>query len=203
MNGLEAIKAMMEGKVVYADFPGGRFLKKINDGNIVSKRIEEPEESWDITDVFDLEEEYEEYISPKPGWDRKEGERYYYVDSDCYIFDMQDNGTSEDNRVYDKANYFKTVEKAKEINFKQELFRRIQRFSDKYSGSEIDWTHEGKRQFFISYDYDKGEFVIDSHLTFRDFGGVYFVSYGVAKRALETFKEDLIKYFTHDWSEGE
>ncbi len=45
--------------------------------------------------------------------------------------------------------------------------------------------------------------MIDSHLTFRDFGAVYFESYKVAEQALEMFEEDLIKYFTHDWSKGE
>ena len=37
----------------------------------------------------------------------------------------------------------------------------------------------------------------------RDFGQVYFKTQEMAEQAIELFKEDLIKYYTHDWSKGE
>ncbi len=104
---------------------------------------------------------------------------------------------------YDVANYFSTKEKAEEINFKQALFRKLQRFSDVNGWNDNDWTHEGRWKHCIMYDHDSGELYVDKFLTTRGFGQVYFVSLDVAKQALEMFEEDLIKYFTHDWSKGE
>lgn len=203
MNGLEAIKAMQEGKIVTT----GTNIFKIEEGNVLSSYVGSCAELNDgvyrVVCGFDFSLVYEEYQPKLTGWEGDYGERYFYVNSECFIFGTWDNDAPGDKRAYDKANYFSTIEKAKEINFKQTLLRKIQRFSDKNGGSEIDWTHEGKRQYFISFDYDKGKFVIDNHLTFRDLGQVYFVSYDVAKQALEMFEEDLIKYFTHDWSKGE
>lgn len=203
MNGLEAIELMQEGKVVIYHALDGTFLNKINDGIVLVKGIGEPSDAWRMEVSFNFGGLYGEYVPIVTGWERVNiGDKFRYISTnDCRLDDEVNH--SEDNLKYRNANYFSTKEKAEEINFKQTLFRRMQRFSDENGGSEIDWTHEGRRQYFISFDYDKGKFVIDSHLTFRDFGAVYFASYKVAEQALETFEEDLIKYFTHDWSKGE
>lgn len=203
MNGLEAIELMQEGKVVIYHALDGTFLNKINDGIVLVKGIGEPSDAWRMEVSFNFGGLYGEYVPIVTGWERVNiGDKFRYISTnDCRLDDEVNH--SEDNLKYRNANYFSTKEKAKEINFKQTLFRRMQRFSDENGGSEIDWTHEGRRQYFISFDYDKGKFVIDSHLTFRDFGQVYFVSLDVARKALEMFKGDLIKYFTHDWSKGE
>lgn len=203
MNGLEAIELMQEGKVVIYHALDGTFLNKINDGIVLVKGIGEPSDAWRMEVSFNFGGLYGEYVPIVTGWERVNiRDKFRYISTnDCRLDDEVNH--SEDNLKYRNANYFSTKEKAEEINFKQTLFRRMQRFSDENGGSEIDWTHEGKRQYFISYDYDKGKFVIDSHLTFRDFGAVYFASYKVAEQALETFEGDLIKYFTHDWSKGE
>lgn len=204
MNGLEAIKAMQEGKIVIYNSPYGTFLNKINDGIVLFKEIDEPSEAWRVDFSFDFGGLYKEYVPLVTGWERVNDRGIYY-----FTGSLGGRCKQEERRVYDDklrygdANYFSTKEKEREISFKQTLFRKMQRFSDENGGSEIDWTHEGRRQYFISYDYDKSKFVIDSHLTFRDFGQVYFVSLDVARKALELFKEDLIKYFTHDWSKGE
>lgn len=199
MNGLEAIELMKKG-ITVMDCNGK--LYRIDDNCVKFRTISG--NHWVSEVGFNFLVKYEEYLPVMTGWERSPMEGVYYFISDNGRL-MRDVNTEQgfDKGAYDVANYFSTEEKAEEINFKQTLFRRMQRFSDENGGSEIDWTHEGRRQYFISYDYDKSKFVIDSHLTFRDFGQVYFVSLDVARKALELFKEDLIKYFTHDWSKGE
>lgn len=203
MNGLEAIKAMQEGKIVTE----GTNIFKIEKGNVLSSYVGSCAELNDgvfrVACGFDFSLTYEKWQPKLTGWERGAGKYNFYISDDGHVFKTCDYGDQGDNLIYDVANYFSTKEKAGEIKFKQTLFRRMQRFSDENGGTGIDWTHEGRRQWFISYDYDKCELVVDSHLTFRDFGQVYFESFEVAKQALELFKEDLIKYFTHDWSKGE
>lgn len=199
MNGLEAIELMKKGRTV-KNCNGT--LYRIDDNCVKFRTI--PGNHWVSEVGFNFLAKYEEYLPVMTGWERVGSDsKYSFISDLCNVREAIDKREGYELLRYDVANYFSTKEKAEEINFKQALFRKLQRFSDENGGSEIDWTHEGKRQYFISYDYDKGKFVIDSHLTFRDFGAVYFASYKVAEQALETFEEDLIKYFTHDWSKGE
>ena len=199
MNGLEAIELMKKG-ITVMDCNGK--LYRIDDNCVKFRTISG--NHWACEVEFNFLAKYEEYLPVMTGWERVGSDsKYSFISDLCNVREAIDKREGYELLRYDVANYFSTKEKAEEINFKQALFRKLQRFSDENGGSEIDWTHEGKRQYFISCDYDKGKFVIDSHLTFRDFGAVYFESYKVAEQALEMFEEDLIKYFTHDWSKGE
>lgn len=197
MNGLEAIKAMLEGKVV----TDGKYLYKEIDGDICFKGEDVYEYTCD--NEFNFASDYEEYIEPKPltGWERvNEGAETYFisvyqgVDSE---FDWHDE---VDARCFDEANYFSTKEKAEEINFKQTLFRKLQRFSDENGGNEIDWNDGEQSKYSIFYAHNNDKLRIRCHWYEEHFGQVYFVSIEVAEKAIELFHDDLIKYFTHDWS---
>ncbi len=105
-----------------------------------------------------------------------------------------------DDDCYEIANYFSTKEKAEEINFKQTLFRKLQRFSDENGGNEIDWKDHFSKKLYIAYQ--GGELFVDWMSEAKYFGQVYFISREVAQQAIELFHDELIKYFTHDWSQG-
>ena len=59
MNGLEAIKAMMEGRLVarWIYFGGGRVIYKIIDGNVFSKCSDHDESEYSVEDDFDFDDE--------------------------------------------------------------------------------------------------------------------------------------------------
>ena len=103
-----------------------------------------------------------------------------------------------DDNIYGIANYFSTEEKADEINFKQTLFRKLQRFSDENGGNEIDWN-DAHCKYSIKYAYDDNNLFIGWNYDVKEVGVVYFVHEEIAKQAIELFRDDLIKYFTHDW----
>lgn len=199
MNGLEAIELMKKG-ITVMDCNGK--LYRIDNNCVKFRTISG--NHWVSEVGFNFLAKYEEYLPVMTGWERSPMEGVYYFISDNGRL-MRDVNTEQgfDKGAYDVANYFSTEEKAEEINFKQTLFRRMQRFSDENGGSEIDWTHEGRWKYCIKYDYDYDELYIDSYQTNRIFGAVYFASHEVAEQALELFKDDLIKYFTHNWSKGE
>ena len=99
----------------------------------------------------------------------------------------------EDKYYYEDANYFSTEDKAEEINFKQTLFRKLQRFSDENNGNE------NERRYYIVYNSYADEFEAESHSFLIGVGQVHFASKKVAQKAIELFHDDLIKYFTQDW----
>lgn len=200
MNGLEAIKVMMKGKLV------SKFnscmedeIYKIIDGNVCVKFEDEPDEKYEVSEDFDFDSIYHEYIEPKSltGWERVRRSNAFFVvnDESKISLWMEYEGKLEDYN-YEKANYFSTKEHAEEINFKQTLFRKLQRFSDENGGTEIDWYDEYQTKFSIKYSYFSSELIIDCYNTVRQFGQVYFASKEIARRAIELFHDDLIKYFT-------
>ena len=151
--------------------------------------------------MFNVNSEYEEYIEPKPltGWERVEdGERYRTID-ECSVWEYREDNDGSDVRLYNIANYFSTKEKAEEINFKQTLFRKLQRFSDENGGNEIDWKDPNQEKWMIRFDHRVEELCVGLNNYIRNFGQVYFISEEIAEKAIELFRDELIKYFTGDF----
>ena len=196
MNGLEAIKVMMEGKVV----TDGEYLYKEIDGDICFKGKNVSE--YAVDNEFNFASDYKECLEPKLiGWE-------YIAEEEDVYFEISPVGTVADAskyfgasyiQCYKVANAFSTKKKADEINFKQTLFRKLQRFSDENDGNEIDWSNDAWK-WHIYFNYMTGDLEAECTHTYRGFGQVYFLSKDTAEQAIELFRKDLIKYFTHDWS---
>ena len=197
MNGLEAIELMKQGKKVSIVDAAGFY--QIKDGRIwltypTSKVTGE-------VLFFDLSNTYCEYIEPKPltGWERVDGKMYNVI----LVNDLgksMECGQFKDYMYYKQANYFSTEEKAEEINFKQRLFRKLQRFSDENGGNEIDWENTNQKKYCILYCHSFKELQSDFTWVRQNQGQIYFISKEIAEKAIMLFHDDLIKYFTHDWS---
>lgn len=197
MNGLEAIELMKQGKVVVR--VDTRTLYQLH-----NNRVEGADHigRWNDNRVFNVNSEYEEYIEPKPltGWERVEdGERYRTID-ECSVWEYREDNDGSDVLLYNIANYFSTKEKAEEINFKQRLFRKLQRFSDENGGNEIDWENTNQKKYCILYCHSFKELQSDFTWVRQNQGQIYFISKEIAEKAIMLFHDDLIKYFTHDWS---
>ena len=199
LSGLEAIELMKQGKMVIEVGTSEPFILKIENGKVLSKSIMLLNGEWIIDDCFDFTINYEEYTKPLTGWERVgENESYYSINGNCYVEEMTEDMCMEDKYYYEDANYFSTENKAEEIDFKQTLFRKLQRFSDENRGNEIDWSDCSKK-FCINYDYYNKKLDIFDHVFVKQFGQVYFISEEIAQKAIELFHDDLIKYFTQDW----
>ena len=197
MNGIEAIKHMEQGGMVYRIYEDGIVCYRMKLG-IVQTKVGA---TWTVATVFNVLDWYEEYTEPElTGWERvKKDEISYYIDIDGLIEGDLEIFDSVDNRCFNAANYFSTKEKSQEINFKQTLFRKLQRFSDENGGNEIDWKIDRQAKWCIEYNNDNGEIVIVPFHSIMQFGQVYFTSHEVAEQAIQLFHDDLIKYFTtHD-----
>lgn len=192
MNGLEAIELMNRGKMVIRI--STQILYRLQDGVLEGC---DHAGTWKSNWLFDFNAEYEEYIEPKKlkGWELANENCIYYFINDKNVSKYYAEIWSVDNNRYDNANYFSTKEKAEEINFKQTLFRKLQRFSDENGGNEIDWNDENQLKYCIVYDSKKKR-VVTKIAAGKQFGQVYFQSFTAAQEAFGLFKDDLIKYFT-------
>lgn len=158
MNGLEAIELMKQGKIV----TDGKREYRISDGKItvltyvVRNDMGTGRELWENVEYFNTaKDSYEEYIEPKTltGWERVDKtQTFYYINGFDSVNNTIEANYEIDKTTYEKANYFSTEEKAEEINFKQTLLRKLQRFSDENGGNEIDWenTNQKNTVFYIA-----------------------------------------------------
>nr|DAF52804.1 MAG TPA: hypothetical protein [Siphoviridae sp. ctqSm5] len=200
LTGLEAVLLMQEGGYVTDGQHIYRFVNtKIEASDITSFNKGKPE--WKSGNVFNFNyDQYKEYTQPKPltGWERASNkhDEYFCIGHCGDVRPYSDDFLGYDRRtIYNIANYFSTEEKAEEINLKQTLFRKLQRFSDENGGNEIDWCNNKQNKYYVYCDYTR-ELKVGSLTRERDFGQVYFISEEVVHQAIFLFKEDLIKYFT-------
>ena len=194
MNGIEAIKHMEQGGMVYRIYEDGIVCYRMKLG-IVQTKVGA---TWTVATVFNVLDWYEEYTEPElTGWERvKKDEINYYIDIDGLIEGDLEIFDNVDNRRFNVANYFSTKEKAEEINFKQTLFRKLQRFSDENGGDKINWKDEDQCKYHIKYTHYSNKILVDGHHSVQEVGVVYFISKEITKKAIDLFYDDLIKYFT-------
>ena len=124
----------------------------------------------------------------------KSGEKYYSISTKGKISSYSFCNDDFDKETIDFGNYFKTQEEAERKRFEIRLHRQLELFALENNDTEITWDINSEK-YLINYSKDMG-IVIDKVYTLKDFGQVYFTSREIAEKALETFKNDLIRYFT-------
>ena len=154
-------------------------------------KLKQLEEDFN-TQVADIKKQIEE-CNKKVFKPIKLGEKYYSISTngeiDLYNF-CNDN---VDKELIDFGNYFKTKEEAERKYFEIRLHRQLELFALENNDTEINWN-DSSEKYMINCNKDKGIF-IDRVYTLKIFGQVYFTSKEIAEKALETFKNDLIRYF--------
>ena len=145
------------------------------------------------TQVTDIKKQIEE-CDKKVFKPNKLGEKYYTISTKGKIGSYSFCNDDFDKEIMDFGNYFKTQEEAERKCFEIKLHRQLELFALENNDTEIDWN-DSSEKYMINYNKDKGIF-IDRVYTLKIFGQVYFTSKEIAEKALETFKDDLIRYFT-------
>lgn len=141
------------------------------------------------------EEDFEELTTTKKitGYERVNGERYYY-NSGHLIEYVIDTGDVKSDTLYDIANYYSNVNIANNNARADKLMKQLRRFAVEHREKDIDWTISCKH--YIYYDYELNKIEISDMICCRDFGQIYFDTEETAKLAAETFKDELLWYFT-------
>lgn len=148
--------------------------------------------------ISELEKELKE--TKNKYWIPKDGEKYFYIDNWGNVCHSTWNNDTIDKYRLSIGNIYKTEEGAKKIGlrevFKQQLFAKLKRFADENNEGKIDWNNNDQKKYGIGYGCDKKLIYVDYRYYYREFQqDIYFTSKEIAEKAVEEFKDDLIKYF--------
>lgn len=130
------------------------------------------------------------------GYERCEtSNKYSYVNGKGEIRTEPDIELEADNLRFATANYYSSEEVARNNARADNLMRQLRRFAVENRKDKIDWNDGKKYKYNIYYSYPTQEIFVDFESNCRNFE-IYFDSCGVAERAIEEFKDELIWYFT-------
>lgn len=146
------------------------------------------------------QEQYEKLFlqKKKTGYERSKFSQYYYraeVDGRASI-PITDGYCYYDNKSYDNANYYSDQTIADNNARADKLMRQLRRFAVEHREKKLDWGIETQWKYRIVYDYYKEAICRDWTQTRKDCGAIYFDSKETAQLAIDTFKDELIWYFT-------
>ena len=155
-------------------------------------KLKQLEENFN-TQVTDIKKQIEECDNKvfKPN---KFGEKYYTISTKGKIGSYSFCNDNVDKEIIDFGNYFKTKEEAERKCFEIRLHRKLELFALENNDAEIDLNIHSEK-YAINYSKKMGPFIIEVY-DLKDFGQVYFTSKEIAEKALETFRYELIRYFT-------
>ena len=132
----------------------------------------------------------------KTGYERVElGESFYSVGADNSIFAPIDDHFLEYGVYYDTANYYSSQTVAENNARADELIRQLRRFAVEHRKNKIDWNDDSCK-YYIYNEGNANNLKIDYCYRTRYPGCIYFDTPEVARLAIETFKDELIWYFT-------
>lgn len=146
-----------------------------------------------------LDPELQKLIAPskQTGYERaKEHGTYFYEGApDCWSHAI-DNGAHIDNSYYDDANYYTSCEVAKNNMRADKLMRQLRRFAVMHRDEAMRWNYKSQK-YLIYYDYSRNALDVDDGGDGRRvYGSLYFDTRAQAQLALNTFRDELIWYFT-------
>ena len=122
---------------------------------------------------------------------RKEGEKYYFINTRGEVESIHETSYPWDNDVYNIANYCTDENLMKQRVLHETLNRLLWRFSMEHDGNKINWQHPISSKVYIYYNYNAETWSIAETLRFRDVGQIYFYTRDIAKLAIE----EIIKPF--------
>lgn len=118
---------------------------------------------------------------------------YFYIDRNGTISSFQEINDKVDEMQYDTVNYFNDEEFAEQVALHQLLYRKLLKFA--YDNNVIDteeWNGKNKH-WYILYESEEKDFLVDSNDGFKIQGAVYFSSKESVERAVHEVVEPFVR----------
>lgn len=147
----------------------------------------------------EITQEQFEKLCPKnkTGYERVEKTVVYYYNSGTGIACRAiDSYSGIDDKYYKTANYYSDETIAENNARADKLMRQLRRFAVEHREKEFDWGNEATAKLYIFYNNIRNELEIDCNTSFQSFGAIYFDTEETAQLAIDTFKDELLWYFT-------
>lgn len=149
-------------------------------------------------DIEILDPKLQELIAPKKktGYERAaEHFGYYFIGDNNKAYPAVETMSVIAQNHYDEANYYSDKIVAENNARADSLMRQLRRFAVEHRENKIDWKSKTQPKFVISCISGK-LFVVDFSQPHCVHGVIYFDRIIDAEAAIETFKDELIWYFT-------
>lgn len=148
-------------------------------------------------DIEILDPELQKLIRPKKtGYERVElNEYYYYVDCAGKICEVKKYTTDSDDMFHAADNCYSDRKVAENNARADKLMRHLRRFAVKHRDKDVNWR-TNYNLFEVWYDYQTYKIKIEEVWSERSFGSIVFDSEETAQLAIDTFRDELIWYFT-------
>ena len=162
---------------------------EVEEGNLIAAR-----KNYCMAELLGMEfEEIEEMKNP---YERVNlGKRYYFKNEKGEVDYLTDSIDCFDADQFINANYFNNRNYAEYIAFKETLMRKLDRFAWEHNARVINWYDSCSAKYYIQFSDIWNEFKISPCRTYQS-NDIYFTSREIAEKAIEEFKEDLIKLYT-------
>lgn len=150
-------------------------------------------------DIEILDPKLQELIAPKKktGYERvRENNYYWIVDTHSQVHCLTECDDVDDEDLYDSANYYESEVVAGRNARADKLMRQLRRFAVEHRVNKINWEDHNQVKWSIAYGHAKGDLIVDEAGSVHSHGVVYFDRLIDAKAAVETFRDELIWYFT-------
>lgn len=163
---------------------------KVEEGNLIPVT-----RSFSMADL--LKFDFEEIKETKNPYERvNNGERYYFV-SERGVEIFKEFTECSDNELFNSSNYFNNKNYAKYVAFKETLMRKLDKFAWEHNARVVNWERNSKK-YYITFDIDVKELIIYWRISYKS-NDIHFTSKEIAIKALEKFKDDLIKLYTWEF----
>lgn len=193
---------MQEGKKVKRKgWEGWQYYSLIEDNIFFVGKLIVPNITVKDSLADDWEVVGEREVVEEPKWKPREGELYFYINSNGEIEYRyyKNRNINDKRRICNIGNYFKTDEEADHMVEKLKVIRELQDFALEHNDEEIDWYDKEQDKWEISYE-DSNDGVKPAYNIFyrvQTFN-IYFTSLEIAKEAIKTIGEDRIKKYYFD-----
>ena len=133
----------------------------------------------------------------KTGYERvKEYETYYVTCSDIGCSPMTESPDGLPNYFYINANYYSSKTVAENNARADKLMRQLRRFAVEHREKELEWKNNCSSKFKIVFDQNDKDIYVDDNQFIQLYGAIYFDTKKIAQLAIDTFKDELLWYFT-------
>lgn len=121
-----------------------------------------------------------------------DGDPYYYIAADCYVYSVHENYNQCDYDAYYNVNYFNDKNFAYQITLHQSLYRKLLKFAYDNECEDNQVWNKTNLHYYIAYNTEDGRFYADVTGTFKHHD-VWFCSKKSAERAIKEVVEPFLK----------
>lgn len=171
----------------------------VKDGDLVDIESNTYLRNENISITKLLEMDFEEIKKSENPYERVDkGGRYYIINTHGSVQFFQELNDDTDNKLFNALNYFNNKDYAEYVAFKENLMRKLDRFAWENNARVVNRS-VGSKKYYITLFSQSNELMVDWDYGYDVSNTIYFTSHEIAVKALEEFKEDLMKFYTWEF----